>query len=50
MTKFAYNFETSQKLTVEQLAKINEILENYWMETEDEELVPEWTTLVEEQK
>jgi hypothetical protein len=50
MTKFTYNFETSQKLTDQQLAKINEMLENYWMEIEEEELVPEWTTLVEEQK
>jgi hypothetical protein len=47
MPKFTYNFETSQKLTDGQLVKINEILENYWMEIEDEELVPEWTTLVE---
>ena len=47
MPKFTYNFETSQKLTDGQLVKINEILENYWMKIEDEELVPEWTTLVE---
>lgn len=50
MTKFVYNFETSQKLTEDQLVKINEVLENYWMKIEEEELVPEWTTLVEEQK
>jgi hypothetical protein len=50
MTKFVYNFETSQKLTEDQLVKINEVLENYWMEIEEEELVPEWTSLVEEQK
>lgn len=50
MTKFVYNFETSQKLTEDQLVKINEVLEEYWMNIEDEELVPEWTTLVEEQK
>jgi len=50
MTKFVYNFETSQKLTEEQLVKINEVLENYWMEIEEEDLVPEWTSLVEEQK
>jgi len=50
MTKFVYNFETSQKLTEDQLVKINEVLENYWMEIEEEDLVPEWTSLVEEQK
>ena len=46
---FNYNFQTSQKLTEEQLIKINEILENYWMNIEEDELVPEWTTLIEEQ-
>lgn len=50
MTKFVYNFETSQKLTEDQLVKINEMLENYWMKIEDEELVPEWTSEIEEQK
>ena len=50
MTKFVYNFETSQKLTKDQLVKINEVLENYWMEIEEENLVPEWTSLIEEQK
>ena len=50
MTKFVYNFETSQKLTEDQLVKINEVLEEYWMNIEEDNLVPEWTTLVEEQK
>jgi len=50
MTNFVYNFETSQKLTEDQLVKINEVLEEYWMNIEEDELVPEWTTLVEEQK
>ena len=50
MTKFVYNFETSQKLTEDQLVKINEVLEKYWMNIEEDNLVPEWTTLVEEQK
>jgi hypothetical protein len=62
-TKFVYNFETSQKLTDEQveklnemlnefwqLEKLNEMLNEFWMNEEEDELVPEWTTEIELQK
>ena len=49
-TKFVYNFETSQKLTDEQVEKLNEMLNEFWMNEEEDELVPEWTTEIELQK
>jgi len=44
---FVYNFETSQSLTQSQLQKLNLLLENFFMEEEDDNLVPEWTTEIE---
>lgn len=44
ITPYIYNFETSQKLTEEQLRKLNVMLEKFFMLEEDEELVPEFTT------
>ena len=44
---FVYNFETSQPLTQSQLQKLNLLLEDFFMEEEDDNLVPEWTTEIE---
>lgn len=48
MKKYTYNFETSQPLTENQIAWLNQqLFENLISENDDLDDIPEWTTEIE---